>query len=97
MDYEGLNVARALEETIQREAAEAEEASPPDTPPDSWVRKNIKSYPRAEKLQLPPSCSRSDVSRRRVVSPSLVPEFLGRSSAAHGAGLRFGRRAVDPR
>lgn len=53
MDNEGLNVARALEETIQREAAEAEEANPPDIPPDSWVRKNIKSYPRAEKLQLP--------------------------------------------
>ena len=53
MDDEGLNVARALEETIQQEAAEAEAANPPDVPPDSWVRKNIKSYPHAEKLQLP--------------------------------------------
>lgn len=53
MDDEGLNVARALEETIQRDAAEAEAANPPDVPPDSWVRKNIKTYPGAEKLQLP--------------------------------------------
>lgn len=53
MDDEGLNVARALEETIQREAAEAEAANPPDSPPDSWVRKNIKSYAGTAKLQLP--------------------------------------------
>lgn len=90
MDDEGLNVARALEETIQREAAEAEAANPPDNPPDSWVRKNVKSYPGAEKQQLPhpvpAPMSVGDVLSRRRSCRSFSGEAVPLTALASALG-----------
>ena len=56
LDYSpgiGINAAQELERIIQTEAARSEIPAASDPPPTAWTRRNVKSYPRLPRQELP--------------------------------------------